>query len=371
MRPKKPRKPFTLYRKETRAGPVWYARFWDENAHRYAVTRSTGIPVGGKRQRRYKAEQAAREMLPAIGFAPPAPEKPFIQYIADFWLPDSPYVRECALVKKKPLSAAYVNMNHENVRRHMAPFSGFQGITLQNLTPGIIRDWMTWAAGNKVSGRIINLVLQGMRIAVRYAVDREEIPLNPFRTIKKASEDYREKGILAPVEVSRIITRPVHDPQRRLAVLLGVLCGLRRGEVRGLQWGDVGEGIITIRHNYQEDEGVKEPKYGSKRMVPVPGSVQSVLDMVRSLSGDPAPEVFVMSNPLSPEKPLSPKYIIPVRQLSARPCAVLLLCNTLHQRVAQCNWEKPNEKDRLLAILLGALSCFNFLQLPKRQKHST
>jgi integrase len=190
----------------------------------------------------------------------------------------------------------------------MAPFPGFQGITLRNLAPGIIRDWMTWAAGNEVSGRIINLVLQGMRIAVRYAVDREEIPLDPFRTIKKAAEDYREKGILTPAEVSRIIAEPVQDPRRRLAVLLGVLCGLRRGEVRGLQWGDIGEGIITIRHNYQEDEGVKEPKYGSRRTVPVLGSVQSVLDMVRSLFGDPAPEVFVMSNPLSPEKPLSPKY---------------------------------------------------------------
>jgi hypothetical protein len=119
MRPKKSRKSFTLYLKETQGGPVWYARFWDENARRYAVTKSTGVLVGGKRQRRYEAEQAAREMIPAISFAPPVPEKPFIQYAADFWSSDSPYVKECALVKKKPLSAAYVNMNHENVRRHM------------------------------------------------------------------------------------------------------------------------------------------------------------------------------------------------------------------------------------------------------------
>jgi integrase len=30
MCPKKVHKPFTLYRKETRAGAVWYARFWEE-----------------------------------------------------------------------------------------------------------------------------------------------------------------------------------------------------------------------------------------------------------------------------------------------------------------------------------------------------
>jgi integrase len=189
----------------------------------------------------------------------------------------------------------------------MEPFPGFQGITLRSLTPGIIRDWMIWAASNKVSGRIINLVLQGMRIAVRYAVDREEIPLDPFRTIKKAAEDYREKGILTPAEVSRIITGPVQDPRRRLAVLLGVLCGLRRGEVRGLQWGDIGDELITVRHNLQEGEGLKVPKCGSSRIVPIPGSVQAVLETIRALSANPEPEMYVLSDPVN-HRPLSPKY---------------------------------------------------------------
>jgi len=63
---------------------VWYARFWDESSRRYAVTRSTGVHAEGKRQRRYEAEQAARDMLPGIKFMPKALEKSFIQYVADF-----------------------------------------------------------------------------------------------------------------------------------------------------------------------------------------------------------------------------------------------------------------------------------------------
>lgn len=80
MRPLKTRKPFTLYKKETKTGAVWYARFWDETAQRYAVTRSTGVPAEGKKQRRYEAEQAARGMLPMIRFTPPV-IKTFIQYL--------------------------------------------------------------------------------------------------------------------------------------------------------------------------------------------------------------------------------------------------------------------------------------------------
>jgi hypothetical protein len=197
MRPNKSRKPFTLYQKETQTGLVWYARFWDETTRRYAVTRSTSIPVEGKKQRRYEAEQAAREMLPNIQFIPVAPEKTFIQYISDFWLTDSVYVKERSLVKRQPLSVDYVTMNHENVRRHMEPFSGFQNITLQGLTAGVIRDWMTWAVANGRTGRSVNTTLQAMRIAVRYAVAREELAKDPFRNIKNVMENHREKGILS------------------------------------------------------------------------------------------------------------------------------------------------------------------------------
>jgi integrase len=246
-------------------------------------------------------------MLPSISFAPPIPEKPFTRYVADFWSPDSPYVKECTLVKKKPLSAAYVTMNHENVRRHMAPFPGVQDVTLRGLTAGLIREWIAWAADKGLSGRIINLVLQGMRIPVRYAVMREDVPHDPFRNIKNAPEAHREKGILTPAEVSRLIIAPVRDPRAKLAVLLGVLCGMRRGEVRGLRWEDISEGLINIRHNLQEREGLKVPKYGSSRIVPIPGSVQATLEMVRALSGNPGPEMYVLNNPVN-HRPLSPKY---------------------------------------------------------------
>jgi hypothetical protein len=69
--------------------------------------------------------------------------KTFIQYLENFWTPDSPYVREAALVKKRPLSAYYIRMNHEDVRRHIASFLPFQGIMLQRLPPALIRDWLT------------------------------------------------------------------------------------------------------------------------------------------------------------------------------------------------------------------------------------
>jgi hypothetical protein len=135
--------PFSLYKKPSPPGPsVWYARFWDESARRYSATRSTGILAEGKRERRAEAAAVARSMLPEIRFTPSPAEIPFLDYVEGFWTPESPYVRERALVAKKPLSAYYVRMNHDDVKRHLLPFSGFKGLALEDLTPGIVLDWM-------------------------------------------------------------------------------------------------------------------------------------------------------------------------------------------------------------------------------------
>jgi integrase len=197
-------------------------------------------------------------MLPKIRFSPDTSSlKPFTQYVADFWKDDSPYVREYAAVKKKPLAAAYVRLHRDDVRRHIEPFPGFRGLTLYTLTPGIIRDWMRWAAEKSLAGGRINKVMQAMSVAVRHAVSRGEIERDPFRNIREAPDIRKEKGVLNPAELARLINTPATDPRGRLAVLLGVLCGLRLGEVRGLLWGDIGDRIITVRHNFIDEDGLK------------------------------------------------------------------------------------------------------------------
>jgi hypothetical protein len=49
MRPLRTRKPFVLYKKSTKLGSVWYAKFWNEDAYRFVLTRSTGVLATGMR----------------------------------------------------------------------------------------------------------------------------------------------------------------------------------------------------------------------------------------------------------------------------------------------------------------------------------
>jgi integrase len=305
--PKKTHESFSLIKKQTPAGRVWYVKFWDVVTRRYGSVKSTGILAEGKRERRREAEAAARAMFDDFKFNG-ASEKLFLDYVEQFWTPDSPYCKEAANLKKKPLSAAYITLNHEAVGRHMRKFPGFAGVTLDKLTAGMIRDWMLYANERGTSDRKINMVLQAMRIAVRDAVMRQELKSDPFKNVKPLPEEPVEKGILTPAEAMSLIGAEVKNPRWRMAILLGLCCGMRRGEIRGLQWGDITDGVIHIRHNWVRGDSRKPPKCGSARTVPVPCSVQSALDMVRNTAKNTAPETFIFEQLDTPGIPVGEQF---------------------------------------------------------------
>ena len=227
-----------------------------------------------------------------------------VEYVADFWTPDSRYAKERALVKKKPLSAAYIKLNHDDVTRHIASFPPFQNLRVQSLKPGLIREWMIYLAEKGLSGRRINSVLGAMRVAVRDMAAVEDLDWDPFKKIKDAPENPKEKGVLTVDEVSRVVNTPIKNPASRLSFLLGVFCGMRRGEARGLQWEDIKDGVIRLCHNWHDLEGIKAPKWGSGRIVPVPALVQEALSMVRGAGATG----FVLESPDFAGRPVSNNF---------------------------------------------------------------
>jgi integrase len=297
MLPRKLRSPFSLYKKTTPTGiVVWYARFWDAVSEKYAVTRSTGVEALGKRERRAEADRVARELLPSIKFTPKTKAKKFLDYVEAFWQPDSAYAKEKALVHKKPLSKAYIKNSRETFLFHVKPYEPFKNLTLQELTAGMIRDWRAERIAADVSPRRINAAMQAMRVAVRYAVERDELEKDPFANVTQAVAENRERGILTPVEVRKLLDWRPEDPRVRLALLLEVCCGLRRGEVRGLLWSDLSpeEDQIRVQHNWVDSEGLKAPKNRSGRTVPYPQAVKDAVEAVKAVSPFVGPKDFVV-----------------------------------------------------------------------------
>ena len=293
---------------------IWYARFWDEGEKKY-VARSLGVPVEGKKERRREAEDAARkiaESLVALPLPAPTPKnaatEPLIEYALAFWQPDSEYARERALVEKRPVSKHYLLSNRRAVETKIRPFPGFSGLTVGGLSKSLIRQWKIWLAEQGHSGKVINTAMQALKVPIRRAFGDDLIPVDPFAGVPPAAHKEKKRGILTPAEIRRLAETPVTNPHARLAIYLSLYCSMRMGEVRGLQWGDISDGVIHIRNNWQEGEGLKGCKCESEGSVPMPRIVADLLNKVYETAPLIGATDFVLSQ--RPYKPACREVLV-------------------------------------------------------------
>ena len=298
------RKP-TLYKQRGK----WYARFWDEREKKYK-SRALGVEVEGKKERRAEAFEIALKIAVEMTTAP---EKnnvaniPLLKYIESFWQPDSDYVREKRFVDKSPISEHYLLTNRRLVEMKIKPFDGFKNITLNELTKPLIRQWKLWLAEQGYSGRVINGALLALRVPVKRAFSDDLIPSDPFNGVQRAAHVEKKRGILTPAEIKKLVDTPIIDPRSRLAVYLPLYCSMRMGEVRGLKWGDILDGIIHIRHNWQEKEKIKACKCGSQGYVPMPRVVSELVNKLFEIAPLTGQDDFVMS--IKPYRPICREYL--------------------------------------------------------------
>jgi integrase len=266
---------YSLYRKKIKSGKeMWYARFWDAALRRYSAVRSTGVIAAGKKGRRAEADGAARAMLAEI--QPDTGNTGLLQYVSAYWDAGHLHFQEREKLQDKKVSALYIRKSREIVRLYIEPYAPFQHIKLDGLTNGMIRRWMLHLADMGKSATRIASCVQTLRAPLLYAVRCGDTGRNPFQNIRAPAKSASEKGCLTGDEVRRLAAEPF-DAEKKLAVLLGILCGMRLGEVRGLRYGDIRGGMIHITRNWQNGEGLKIPKCGSGRTVPLPSVIGELL----------------------------------------------------------------------------------------------
>jgi integrase len=105
-----------------------------------------------------------------------------------------------------------------------------------------------------------------------------------------------EKGTLTETEVWRFKDTESGNPYHRLVFLLGAGLGLRRGEMRGLLWGDIDGELLHIRHNFVNGDGLKAPKCGSYGDLALPSSVKAALNDVRNIARHTKDNGFVFES---------------------------------------------------------------------------
>ena len=282
---------FRLFKRKLGGRELFYVRILDEEGGIIA-TRSTGT-IDER-----KAIKRALEILKTIPKNPLKQDPLFVDTLLNFWQRDSEYVKARKL-DGHTLSNAYLDKTKFYIESLVKTYAPFSKLRLSQVTPRILDKWRSTVGFSGASRKGVNHALNGIRVCLRWAFVQGFIPNDPTISFKYISYKPQEKGALSSDEMASVEALEWPDIRQKAALMLGFSCGLRRGEIRALKWKhvDFDKKFMQIIENYTDDDGLKEPKAGSSRYVPIFGKIFDILtELKRTNPYGSEPEDFLLPN---------------------------------------------------------------------------
>jgi len=146
------------------------------------------------------------------------------------------------------------------------------GKLVQRLTPGDIELMYKTLSG--LSGKYKQGLHSTLNLAFKYAIKTRLLSNNPCAAVDRPKKIKYQASFVHPDDVQKYLDL-FSDAWIYPAVVISMFCGLRRGEISGLQWDDVNfkKGVITVRHSVVDIKGqrvLKKPKNNKTRTVNMP-----------------------------------------------------------------------------------------------------
>jgi integrase len=206
---------------------------------------------------------------------------------------------------KTPL-AAYLDKWLAHIEPSVAPrtFERYQEIARKNLVPLLgqtvltkLRPEAISAAYTKalktgrrdgaggLSPRTVHHMHRILKQAIATAVRWRILPFNPLDAVDPPKVERGKMSALDAVETARLLAH-FRGTRMFVPVLLGALCGLRRGEIAALRWGSIDlsrRQLSVLESAEQTSKGVrfKETKSGRARTVALPAIVADEMRKAR------------------------------------------------------------------------------------------
>lgn len=188
--------------------------------------------------------------------------------------------------------AAYLAAWIESYKANIAPstengyrvnvrhISGILGAKKLQKVNAVDIESMYAELSEKLSGTSLLYVHRVLSRALKQAVRQRLINSNPcaFVDPPKKNKDQGAQFIHAN-DVPKYLAA-LDGSYLYPAACLALFCGLRRGEVLGLQWADINNGKMAIRHNMTYT-GLRAPKSGYSRIIPITPPIKAMLQAQR------------------------------------------------------------------------------------------
>lgn len=191
-------------------------------------------------------------------------------------------------VQLKELARSTVYKTDYLLEKHLRPKLGTMLLT--SVTSDVIERLLIDNAGKVAKGTnrgvltVASMILAfavKRKLIVRSTLIDEPVAVPGIDLGKSRMPDKEAiRAMLASLTHRRKDERVMSHRNRVAVILLALFCGLRKGEIAGLQWENIDfqNGVIRIRHSYSTHDGLKAPKTASSvRDVPMPDAVRYAL----------------------------------------------------------------------------------------------
>ena len=298
------RKDFSLFTREVKPKRgkkkiIYYYYAWDENNKRHKY--STGQTNEEDARDYCVALKKANELIPKPGCRTKTKfiEKRLIfkNFADGFWDSKKSKFLETYKARGHNLTEGTLITRKQRTKDYIMPEFGEMPLTA--ITRKMVNDWVLRLYKEK-SAEIANTCLAFLRMMLDYAIDEELLDINPCKLVKPVKYVAKEKGffnLFETISVFHYYNRVLYwhdiDDKIRICCFIASLTGLRNGELLALTQRDLYEkyykGLFLVDKSFSPYDGVKSPKNGKSREIPI---IPELIDLLRRLGGKPDDFIF-------------------------------------------------------------------------------
>jgi integrase len=146
--------------------------------------------------------------------------------------------------------------------------------------------------------------------ALSWAFREGHIPVDPTIGLVRFGGDGKKRGVLTSQEAAAVFGVEWKDKRSYIGNLLALTTGLRSGEILAIRQSDIEDRVVNVLHSWSCMDGLKSPKTGETRRVPLLPEVRGLLMelLVENPHGD-IEDPFVFYGVLK-DKPMDQKLLI-------------------------------------------------------------
>lgn len=286
---------FYLYKRKKKRGSYWYVCYLDRQTGKQGTAKSIdvlkqklGINDYSSVTRRDEAVIIAKKALDSGLIFSDSSSLLFADYLLDFWAFDSSeYIAMRNSHKPGSIGREYAANMTYSLNKHIIPILP-DGLKIQSVTTKLLDDIVQSLFDKGLSSGSVQIIAYSFLLPLKEAERIGYILSNPAKRMIRISRTEKRRGCLSQKEIGKLCKmlkkeKQNMNPSYYLAIVLGVLTGMRSGEIRALSTGDFVPSLydgwtrINIRHSVALYSGLKGTKSNYDRAVLIPDSLADEL----------------------------------------------------------------------------------------------